>query len=46
MSRARHAVKRFTPGFRSYVSCKFYKHIKGMYGFCFGDKEGVDFVEI
>lgn len=38
--------KDYRGGFRSYVSCKFYKHIRGMFGFCFGDKEGVDFVEI
>lgn len=38
--------KEYGAGFRSYVSCKFHKHIKGMFGFCFGDKEGVDYVEI
>lgn len=39
-------IKKEYPGFRSYVSCKFYKHIKGMFGFCFGDKEGIDYEEI
>ena len=40
-------IKRdYGAGFRSYVSCKFHKHIKGMFGFCFGDKEGIDYEEI
>ena len=36
-------IKREYLGFIRYVKCEFYHHIRGMMGFCFGDKVGIDY---